>query len=54
MLGGVTVPLLQDTLTVTEAPLFGTKSLMTWKLATALLTIVQVPAVSVAWQVLPV
>jgi hypothetical protein len=45
------VPLLQLTDTITLAGLLSEKSLLTWKLATALLTIVQVPALSVAWQV---
>jgi hypothetical protein len=50
-LGGLTVPLPQLTDTVTLAALLSEKSLLTWNSATASLTIVQVPALSVAWQV---
>ena len=50
-LPGLTVPLVQVIETLTGAALSGTKSFTTWKVATALLSSVQLPAVSVAEQV---
>lgn len=51
-LDGVTVPLEQLAVTVTLAGLLSEKSLLTVNVATASLTMVQVPEDSVAWQVL--
>ncbi len=49
---GEGVPLVQETLTVTEAPLLGMKSLLTVRVALfSVLVIVQVPAESAAEQV---
>ena len=49
---GKTAPLAQDRLTLTEAPLLGTKSLLTLNWAVLrVLVMVQLPAVRVALQV---
>jgi hypothetical protein len=51
-LAGEAVPVAQDRLTVTEAPLFGTKSLTTVNVAVLrVLTTVQEPVLRVAEQV---
>jgi len=48
---GRAVPLAQERETVTEAPLSGTKSLLTVKVAVVVLVIVQEPVVRLAAQV---
>jgi hypothetical protein len=52
-LGGDTVPLVHVMDILTSVFASSEKSFNTWKLATALFTSVQLPTVSVAWQVLP-